>query len=61
MNEDLPFDQFVRWQLAGDEIDPLASKAVVATGFLMPVRASTPRRAIRRKTKSGSFMTNWTT
>ena len=34
MNEDLPFDQFVRWQLAGDEIDPLASKAVVATGFL---------------------------
>ena len=33
-NRDMPFDQFVRWQVAGDEIaldDPLA---LSATGFL---------------------------
>ena len=33
-NDDMPFDQFVRWQLAGDELagdDPLAR---MATGFL---------------------------
>jgi hypothetical protein len=34
LNEDMPYDQFVRWQLAGDELaadDPLA---LAATGFL---------------------------
>jgi hypothetical protein len=33
-NEDLPFDQFVRWQLAGDEYEPQNPAAVAATGFL---------------------------
>ena len=33
-NDDLPFDQFVRWQLAGDEYEPQNPKAVAATGFL---------------------------
>lgn len=33
-NEDRPFDQFVRWQLAGDEYEPQNSEAVAATGFL---------------------------
>ncbi len=33
-NDDLPFDQFVRWQLAGDEYEPQNSQAVAATGFL---------------------------
>ena len=35
LNDDMPFDQFVRWQLAGDELagdDPLA---LMATGFLV--------------------------
>ncbi|MBL9174303.1 MAG: DUF1549 domain-containing protein [Verrucomicrobiales bacterium] len=33
-NEDLPFDQFVRWQLAGDEFEPETPLALMATGFL---------------------------
>lgn len=34
MNEDMPFDQFVRWQLAGNEYEPDNPMAVAATGFL---------------------------
>lgn len=34
INDDLPFDQFVRWQLAGDEIEPENPLAWMATGFL---------------------------
>jgi Protein of unknown function (DUF1553)/Protein of unknown function (DUF1549)/Planctomycete cytochrome C len=33
-NDDVPYDQFVRWQIAGDEIDPDNPVAVAATGFL---------------------------
>ncbi len=33
-NEDLPYDQFVRWQLAGDEWTPDDPMAMAATGFL---------------------------
>ena len=33
-NRDLPYDQFVRWQLAGDEIAPDKPLAMMATGFL---------------------------
>ncbi|MBD3673566.1 MAG: DUF1549 domain-containing protein [Planctomycetaceae bacterium] len=33
-NQDMPFDQFVRWQLAGDEIAPEDPQALMATGFL---------------------------
>lgn len=33
-NEDLPFNQFVRWQLAGDEFEPETPLALMATGFL---------------------------
>lgn len=33
-NADMPFDQFVRWQLAGDEIAPDNPLALMATGFL---------------------------
>ncbi|MCA9247652.1 MAG: DUF1553 domain-containing protein [Planctomycetales bacterium] len=33
-NDDMPFDQFVRWQIAGDEYEPDNTDAVVATGFL---------------------------
>ncbi len=32
-NEDMPFDQFVRWQLAGDEYAPDNPAALAATGF----------------------------
>ncbi|HEX3999232.1 MAG TPA: PSD1 and planctomycete cytochrome C domain-containing protein [Pirellulales bacterium] len=34
LNEDLPFDTFVRWQLAGDEFEPENPEALAATGFL---------------------------
>jgi hypothetical protein len=34
LNEDMPFDQFARWQIAGDEIAPSDSQALAATGFL---------------------------
>lgn len=33
LNQDLPYDQFVSWQLAGDELQPHSREAFVATGF----------------------------
>ena len=33
-NQDMPYDQFVRWQIAGDEIAPEDPLALMATGFL---------------------------
>lgn len=33
LNEDLPYDTFVRWQIAGDELAPDDPRAVAATGF----------------------------
>lgn len=34
LNDDMGYDQFVRWQLAGDEFEPNNDLAVSATGFL---------------------------
>jgi len=34
LNEDLPYDTFVRWQIAGDEFEPGNLEALAATGFL---------------------------
>src|SRR5262249_38941784 len=42
LNQDLPYDQFVRWQLAGDEIEPDNPLALTATGFLGAAVHSTP-------------------
>jgi mono/diheme cytochrome c family protein len=33
-NDDLPYDTFIRWQLAGDELAPRDNLALMATGFL---------------------------
>jgi mono/diheme cytochrome c family protein len=33
-NRDMPYDQFVRWQIAGDELAPNDPEALAATGFL---------------------------
>jgi hypothetical protein len=33
-NRDLPWDEFLRWQLAGDELTPDRVEATAATGFL---------------------------
>ena len=34
LNADLPYDTFVKWQLAGDEFEPENNLALMATGFL---------------------------
>jgi hypothetical protein len=34
LNRDVPFDKFVQWQIAGDELEPHNPLAVKATGFL---------------------------
>jgi len=34
LNRDLPFDRFVQWQIAGDELAPDDPLALAATGFL---------------------------
>ncbi len=34
LNQDMPYDQFLRWQLAGDELAPEDPLALMATGFL---------------------------
>ncbi len=39
-NRDLPFKDFVRQQLAGDEITPYADEHLIATGFLAAARLS---------------------
>jgi hypothetical protein len=33
-NDDMPYDQFLKWQLAGDELAPRDPQALAATGFL---------------------------
>jgi mono/diheme cytochrome c family protein len=33
-NEGLPFDKFIEWQIAGDELEPSDRRALMATGFL---------------------------
>lgn len=34
LNADMPYDQFVKWQIAGDELAPDDLQALAATGFL---------------------------
>jgi hypothetical protein len=34
LNADMPYDQFIRWQIAGDELAPDQPTALAATGFL---------------------------
>ena len=34
LNADMPYDQFVKWQIAGDELAPGNIEALAATGFL---------------------------
>ncbi len=35
LNADLPYDQFVKWQIAGDVLEPGNPAAITATGFLV--------------------------
>lgn len=34
LNDDLPYDKFLQWQIAGDELEPKDNLALMATGFL---------------------------
>lgn len=34
LNQGMPYDQFVRWQIAGDELAPNDRQAMMATGYL---------------------------
>lgn len=40
LNEDMPFDQFSKWQLAGDLIEPDNPHALIATGYLRVLQTS---------------------
>ncbi|MCP5540805.1 MAG: DUF1553 domain-containing protein [Akkermansiaceae bacterium] len=40
LNDDLPYDAFVRKQIAGDEIEPYDPENLIATGFLAAARYS---------------------
>jgi mono/diheme cytochrome c family protein len=53
LNDDMPFDRFVRLQIAGDELDPDDSSAVVATGFCTaaPSQETTPADTDENKQK----------
>lgn len=53
LNTDMPFDQFVRWQLAGDEYAPGEQLAHAATGFL----AAGPFNSLKPKEKE--FYDHW--
>jgi hypothetical protein len=39
-NEDKPYDQFLREQIAGDELEPYADEHLIATGFLAAGRSN---------------------
>jgi mono/diheme cytochrome c family protein len=45
-NEDMPYDRFVREQLAGDELEPVTTDGLIATGYyrLAPVDGGAPDR-----------------
>jgi hypothetical protein len=52
-NDDLPFDQFTRWQLAGDQLAPDNPTALALTGFVAcgPASETTPTDSRRNKEK----------
>ena len=50
LNSDMPFDQFIRWQLAGDELAPDQPDAIAATGFIAAgVNAALPDRLMEEE------------
>ncbi len=53
INADMPFDQFVRWQVAGDEDAPDDPEALAATGFCTaaPSQETTPADTDENKAK----------
>ena len=52
-NGDMPYDRFVRWQIAGDELAPGDPLAMAATGFL--VRAPFPTQLTEAEFESARY------
>jgi hypothetical protein len=48
-NDDKPFDQFIRQQIAGDEITPYSDENLIATGFLASARYSANEDDLHRQ------------
>ncbi|HEV8378507.1 MAG TPA: DUF1549 domain-containing protein, partial [Tepidisphaeraceae bacterium] len=48
-NDDKPFDQFIRQQVAGDEITPYSDENIIATGFLASSRYSANEDDLHRQ------------
>ena len=59
LNQDMPYNQFIRWQLAGDEVAPGNPLALMATGFLGG--GAFPRIRSPSTSSKPSAMTSWTT
>ncbi|MGP0067767.1 MAG: PSD1 and planctomycete cytochrome C domain-containing protein [Isosphaeraceae bacterium] len=53
LNADMPFDRFVRWQIAGDQYEPDDADALAATGFCTaaPSQETTPADTDENKAK----------
>ncbi len=50
LNDDMRYDQFVRWQLAGDELAPKNADAIAATGFIVAgVTAALPSNLLEEE------------
>ena len=56
-NDNMPYDQFVRWQIAGDEFEPEKDAAVAATGI--PDRRSRPSSCPSRSWKANGLMNRY--
>ena len=62
LNADMPFDRFVRWQIAGDEDAPDDPAALAATGFCTAAaQPGNDARPTPRRTRPRSATTSWTT
>lgn len=63
-NDDLPYDEFVRLQVAGDALDPHNPEAVIASGFLVcaayddvgQTQQSLPMRAVVRQDEMEDYV-----
>ncbi len=62
LNADMPFDQFVRWQIAGDEDAPGRSRGPGRhRASARPPPSRTRRPPTPRRTRPRSATTSWTT
>ncbi len=60
LNDDMPFDQFVRWQIAGDELQPNDLNALAATGFLVAGPCTVLEDKFLEEERLQNRTTSWT-